>query len=100
MSEPLFTAEAESDLTDITDYLSQWSPTGAQRVLDDIERTCRTLANHPGLGRRREELGSGLRSIPVGRYIVIFRPTAGTVQIIRVLHGRRDIPTLFGGSGD
>lgn len=102
MSQPLFTPEAEQDLIDIADYLSQWSPTAAQRVLDDIERTCRTLASNPGLGRSREDLGPGLRSMPVGKYIIIFRaaPAQSTVEIIRVLHGRRNIPTVFGGSGD
>jgi hypothetical protein len=51
------------------------------------------LSQRPFLGRPRTELMSGLRSILVHPYAVIYRITDDAVEIVRVLHERRDLPT-------
>ncbi len=53
------------------------------------------LAAMPQLGRRREELSPRLRSFPVGRYIIFYRPLENGIEIARVLDGARDFPPLF-----
>ncbi len=47
------------------------------------------------MGRRREELAPALRSFPAGNYVIFYRPVREAIQIIRVLHGARDIETMF-----
>jgi len=56
------------------------------------------LARYPYLGRSREEdLRPGLRSFPVGDYLIIHRIAEDEmVQILHVVHGSRDIEKLFG----
>jgi toxin ParE1/3/4 len=49
----------------------------------------------PELGRLREELSPRLRSFPVGRYVIFYRPMENRIEIARVLHGARDLPPLF-----
>lgn len=49
------------------------------------------LADNPQAGRERPELGRGIRSFPVGNYIVFYEATACGPKIVRVLHGARDI---------
>jgi toxin ParE1/3/4 len=49
------------------------------------------LAEFPGLGRQRDELGPAVRSFPVGNCIIFYLPLADGVEVIRVLHGARDI---------
>jgi len=51
----------------------------------------------PGTGRSRTDLGPTLRSVAVGDYLIIYRPIEGGIEIVRVLHGRRDINALFSG---
>jgi toxin ParE1/3/4 len=60
-----------------------------------IKRTCAMLGGWPEAGRQREEIASGVRSFPVKSYVIFYRRVAGRVQVLRVLHGRRDIPPLF-----
>jgi toxin ParE1/3/4 len=36
-----------------------------------------------------------LRSFPVGRYVIFYLAIPGGVQIVRVLHGARDIEVAF-----
>jgi toxin ParE1/3/4 len=52
----------------------------------------------PILGRARDEdLRPGLRSFPVGEYVVIYRIIQDEdVLILRVLRGSRNIEALFG----
>jgi toxin ParE1/3/4 len=39
--------------------------------------------------------GPSLRSLPVGNYVIFYRPTQDDVEVTRVLHGTRDIDALF-----
>ena len=47
------------------------------------------------MGTRREALAPGLRSFPVGNYLVFYRVTEGGIELARVLHGMRDLADLF-----
>lgn len=55
----------------------------------------KVLADHPEMGRAREELAIALRSFPVGNYVIFYRTVKETVQVIRVLHGARDLDALW-----
>ena len=43
----------------------------------------------------QEELGPALHSFPVDAYIVFYRSARGGIEVVRVLHGARDIPGQF-----
>jgi hypothetical protein len=43
----------------------------------------------------RPELAAELRSLPVGKYTIFYLPLSNGVQIVRVLHGARDIDAIF-----
>jgi len=47
------------------------------------------------MGRARDELEVGLRSFPVGRYAIFYLPIPDGVEIVRVLHGARDLDAIF-----
>jgi len=55
------------------------------------------LAEQPMLGRSRDELAPGLRSIPLGRYVIFYEVIPDGISIVRVLHGARDLGSLFEG---
>jgi toxin ParE1/3/4 len=46
------------------------------------------------MGRAREELASELRSFPVRRYVVFYRPLVDGIEVVRVLHGARDVTEI------
>jgi toxin ParE1/3/4 len=43
----------------------------------------------------RYELLAGLRSYPAGDFVIFYRILETTVEVVRVLHGRRDIDVIF-----
>ncbi len=97
MSQVTRTARADADIEEIWLYLSRYSTATADRVTDGIDRTCRRLGRHPGLGRPREELAPGLRSCPTpDGYIVFYVAAGGVVEVQRVMHGSRHVdPSMF-----
>jgi toxin ParE1/3/4 len=91
----LRTTQAEEDLIEIMAYLGQHSRRAADRLSANIEKKCAILAQFPELGTLRDELAPNLRSFPVGKYILFYQPIEDGILLVRVLHGARDIPSLF-----
>ncbi|MBX7149843.1 type II toxin-antitoxin system RelE/ParE family toxin [bacterium] len=91
----LFTHQAVNDLESIFDYLSEKSPQSAARFSENLEAKCGKLTLSPAMGKMRNELILGLRSLPVGKYIIFYRQKNKNIEIIRLLHGARDILRAF-----
>lgn len=49
------------------------------------------------MGRARPELATGVRSFPFGRYVIFYAPLDDGIDVVRVLHGARDIDGIFDG---
>ncbi|WP_292312124.1 type II toxin-antitoxin system RelE/ParE family toxin [Mesorhizobium sp.] len=49
------------------------------------------LTLHPFSGAPREDIAPGIRHLIVGEYLTLYRVGEGAVEILRVLHGRRNI---------
>jgi toxin ParE1/3/4 len=87
--------EAENDLEEIWLHIAQDNPNKADKLLDEIEETSRKLAQFTNMGINRDELHTGLRSFPVGQYLIFYLPISNGLEIVRVLHGMRNIDTFF-----
>jgi len=91
--------QAEADLDDIWYYIATESGSveAADSFIDSLTYRFFLLANHPYMGRARdEELGAGSRSFTVSDYMILYRVEGEDVWILRVLHGRRDLEVLLG----
>jgi toxin ParE1/3/4 len=91
--------EAETDLDDIWIYVAceSGSMAVADRIVDVITDRFLMLADHPHLGRARNDLRPGLRSFLTGNYAIFYRVDGTDVLILRVLHGSRDIEASLRG---
>jgi toxin ParE1/3/4 len=49
------------------------------------------LVQNPMAGRDRPELQRGLRSFPVGSYLIFHLPLSDGIEVVRVMSGRQDI---------
>ena len=97
MSEYSLDEQAEQDLDEIWLTIAEDSPDAADRMIDRLTDSFVLLAGQPLIGRERPELAPNLHSFSVGSYVIFYRPTTAGVDIARVLHGLRDINTLFRG---
>ena len=86
---------AEADVLQIWDHIADDSLTAADHWVDSLDEEFRLLATQPMMGRARDELASGVRSFPFGRYVVFYVPLDDGIDVVRVLHGSRDIDAIF-----
>jgi toxin ParE1/3/4 len=87
---------ARSDLIEISDFIGRENPEAAKRVLADLRSAMRGLAETPGMGHLRNDLADEpLRFWSVFSYLIIYRPKTKPLQIIRVLHGARDVKAIL-----
>ena len=94
MGEFRLSARADSDLDDIWVYVARESQSidAANRLIDSIADRFWLLAQHPQIGRRRDhDLRRGLRSFPVGEYVIVYAIEEEGVVILHVVRGRRDV---------
>jgi len=87
--------EAEQDLIDIWLYIAEDQPVNADRFLEHLEDHARKLAEFTGMGIERSELAPNLKSFPVDRYVLFYRPTENGIELVRVLHSSRDVNLIF-----
>ncbi|WP_092229249.1 type II toxin-antitoxin system RelE/ParE family toxin [Bradyrhizobium sp. Gha] len=81
----------ETDLEEIWLFIASDNITAADRLIDRIGNTFQMLAENPQAGRQRPELGRSIRSFAVGNYVVFYEAFPNGAEIVRVLHGARDI---------
>ena len=87
---------AKRDLADVWRYYAGVASIEiADRLLRDIDEAARRLSDNALRWRARDELMSGLRSALVHPYVIFYRIENGTVEIVRVLHGRRNFAAIF-----
>ena len=96
-----FTPQATEDLDAIWWFIAADNRDAADRVEMEIVATCRRLAKHPLMGTKR----LNITPLPVRfwsvtkfpNYVVVYRPETAPLQVVAVLHGKRDLKTVLAG---
>jgi len=89
------------DLDDLATFIQRDNPQAAIRFLEAAEESFRLLARMPETGtlcefRNPKTAGFRVRTIKgFENYLVFYRPIANGMEVVRVLHGARDIATIF-----
>lgn len=96
MGRYVLTAAARADLEEIAEFIRLDSPDAARRVVESLRKTMGKLARMPEIGHLREDLAPPpLRFWPVYSYLIVYLPESQPLQILRVLHGARDVRRLL-----
>jgi plasmid stabilization system protein ParE len=96
MGRYVLTAAARADLSEIAEFIRQDSPGAARRVVESLREAMANLARMPEMGHVREDLApTPLRFWPVFSYLIIYRPESRPLQVLRILHGARDVRSLL-----
>ncbi len=88
--------EAAADIRDIWSYIAKDSLKAARSIRLNIFDACQTIAEYPNVGRRREDLtDKPVLFWAIGSYLIVYNPERRPVEIVRVLHGARDVAALL-----
>ncbi len=87
---------AKQDLIDVWHYYARVaSPDIADNILRGIDRAAEVIGRSALTPRTRDDLMPGLRSAIVSPHTIFYRLHDGNVEVVRVLHQRRDLPAVF-----
>ena len=81
---------AEKDMRDVAVYIARDNRTAAKAWATNIREKCRILGEMRVLGISRDDLRDGLKTFPVGNYMILYRHDKNGIEIIRVVHGARN----------
>ncbi|MFL6856891.1 MAG: type II toxin-antitoxin system RelE/ParE family toxin [Allosphingosinicella sp.] len=91
--------QAIRDVDDIWNWIAAEDFAAAQRWARHVVEATDRLIDFPNSGTPRPELAAGVRSIVVGRYLALYRVGPDSVDIVRIVHGARDLAGLLGDEG-
>ena len=89
-----YSEQSKSDLKQIARFIANDKPDAARKWVSKLREKCRLALQHPEIGDERPELGEGIRSTYLGRYVIFFRRNDGFVEIVRVIRGDVDKPNI------
>jgi len=88
--------DAERDLDEIFRYWANRAGLQvADQLIDSITGRFWLLGEHPTAGRASEEVATGVRCFPAGKYLICYRETRQRTEILHVFHGARDQKSAF-----
>ena len=90
-----YTAQALQDFQDIHDYIAQDNIDAASDFIERLNERCNELCEMPGIGRKRDDLAPGMRSSAVGEHLIFYHVLDGDLEVVHVLHGRRNLERVF-----
>jgi toxin ParE1/3/4 len=86
---------AETDIAAIHNYIALDNATAADRFVGELFDLFHALGRNPEIGQLRPELRPNLRSFSHGNYVVFYYSADDSSEIVGVVHGARDIETMF-----
>jgi len=93
------TEAAEKDLVEIVDYIAEDNPSAALKLVEEIEQNISRLEDFPLMGvvpKNRRLTRQGYRILIVDNYLVFYvLLDDGTVEVRRIISGKRDYKFLF-----
>src|ERR1700722_17805718 len=99
MSAYRLTPQALDDLSDIWVFIARDNLEAADRVEQAVYQACELIATSPLAGSVREDLTAFPARLLTGqaytKYFTVSDPKTAPVQIIRILHGARNLPTIL-----
>jgi toxin ParE1/3/4 len=101
-TELVWSNQARADLFEIYVMIGLEQPAAAERYFDRIDDKTRLLKSQPRMGARRSDIRPSMRMLVEAPYLILYRTDpdtnegpVGTVEIIRVVDGRRDLSGIF-----
>jgi toxin ParE1/3/4 len=96
-----FRPQAHDDVIALAQHIASDHLPAAERFLDAVEATCALIAELPRSGAARPFKHPALTGMRMMRvhgfeaYLIFYLTSETGVDVVRVVHGARDLPTLF-----
>lgn len=86
---------ATQDLNAIADYFTANNLDAGERFFNEFNRKCQQLVTFPNSGKSYAQIRPDLRGLSFEGYIIFYRVLNDGIEILRVVSGRRNLPSIF-----
>lgn len=91
----VFAPSAEKDITDIGEYIRKDNPQRAETFVEELIAKAEAIGHMPERYPKRSNVRPGLRVAVHAKYLIFFQLRSDSVEIVRVIHGARDLYRAF-----
>ena len=96
MSRFVLAPQAVEDLREIARYTQKkWGAIQTERYGEELELALQHLSLAPEVGKRREAITPGLRSLRVAQHVAFYRIQKNQILVLRILHPRQNANEAF-----
>ena len=95
MSNYVINILASRDLNEIADYFAEHSVEAGERFFRAFNVKCQQLISFPNSGKSYAAIRPELRGLSLDGYVIFYRILDDGIEILRVVSGRRNFPSLF-----
>lgn len=88
------THRAKNDAIEIWAYIAKENEAAADKVIDQIDQRLQSLSFMPLSGTAMPFIAPDIRRTVVGRYSIYYRAVKDGIEVLRILHERRDHDNL------
>lgn len=88
------TAQAEEDLIDLWLFIAKDNVKSADRIIRNLDNRAHDLREFPELGPARDDIAQNLRYLIVGIHLILYRVMPDAIEVVRYLHGARELTIL------
>lgn len=85
------TRQAEIDLLEIWRFIAEENPVAADNLVRKLDQRSLALLEQPKMGMVRPDVAKDMRQLLVGNYLILYRILGHDIEIVRYLHGARDL---------
>ena len=87
--------QAVKDIEAVVSYIKADNLNAAEHWLDKLYRLCASLSEMPGMGLPRPDINNRVHVFPFGKYLVFYHIEPHGIDIVRVIHGMRNMENIL-----
>lgn len=92
----ILSPRAQADLKNAHTYTaSTYGETKTRKYMSLLENGINQLLDNPEIGRMRDDVKAGYRSLNVEKHIIFYKIGKTDIHILGVIHGRMDVTNQF-----
>jgi len=96
MANFFLTHRAMHDLLEIESWSTEvFGVLRTRKYMKDLYKSFNKIAENPSIGHLRQRRSLPFLMAPTGQHFAIYQSVKGTIIIVTILHGRRDIEAII-----
>lgn len=80
---------------DIWQFIVKDNPVAADKLIRKLDSRSHELVEFSRLGLSRKDIAPDMRQLVMDNYLILYRIKDKDIEIVRYLHGARDLFSLF-----